>query len=233
MRISCPAACFAVGLLLIRSAAADVLYNLDFTPPDTGTYQVTFGSPTVQSSVGPFTDALVFHAVTTYDQIQLSLNSGYTSYDVQCDVLMHNVVSSKYDFSVYLDTPEIRYVSFNGLSNILGVYQPNGGMNLGAFANDTAYHLDLAVDLARNRWTVAVNGVQQYANTFNAANLQDIRFSMAPAAAGTANAPSVYAALDNVVVTAVPEAMASTWLAAGLLAGAGLRGFRRRPRFQS
>ena len=37
---------------------AEELYNLDFTDPEVGAYKVNFGTPSVQHSVGPFSDAL-------------------------------------------------------------------------------------------------------------------------------------------------------------------------------
>jgi hypothetical protein len=52
---------------------------------------------------------------------------------------------------------------------------------------------------------VRCDGTQLFSNPFNASSLDDIRFGMAPWYAGAADAPTVYGALDNVVVTVVPE----------------------------
>jgi hypothetical protein len=192
-------------LLAVQSVSATELYNLDFTPPDVGTYETVFGNPSVQSSVGPFTDALIFHAVTGYDQIELPIEISSPQYEIQFDVLTHNLLNSQYSFSVLLDTPEVRDVSFNGGLNSISVFQPFRESNVGSFLNDQVYHLDISVDLLANLWTVSIDGTQVSSNPINANELDSIRFSMSPWTVGASNAPGTYAALDNVVIDAVPE----------------------------
>ena len=222
--------CAATWLFTAASASALELYNLDFTSPEVGTYQTTFGSPTVQSSVGPFTDALVFHAVTGYDQIQLDLNKAAgLRYDIHYAVLVHNLLNSQYGFSVILDTPEVRTVNFSGTNNTLSIFQPGVIGPFQSFVNDQVYHFDINVNLVTNNWTVAVNGASFYNNTFNATSLQDLRFGMAPNTSGATNAPTVYAALDNVVINVVPEPGPGAVLAFAAALAAGL-GFRHRHR---
>lgn len=221
MKTFLPLVCGVLWLLASASASAAELYNLDFTSPEVGTYQTIFGSPTVQSSVGPFTDALVFHAVSSYDQIRLPINTAGSRYDIHYDVYVHSLLNSNYDFGLYLDTPEIRTVDFNGLSNQLSVFQPGGGASLGNFLNDTVYHFDIAINLTANTWSVAVNGLTRYSSAFAATSLQSLRFSMAPAVGGTGNVPATYAAIDNVVVNVVPEPGSGTVLALA----AGLAGW--------
>ena len=197
--------CLVFLFVATSRLAATELYNLDFTPPEVGSYQVVFGNPTVQSSVGPFTDALVFHAVSTYDQIRLPINSDALQYNIQYDVFGHNLVNSNYIFHMTLDTPEVRSVSLHGGQNRIEVFQPFVLANLGPFANDQVYHFEIRVDLVANLWSVLVDGTQRFSHTYDASDLQSIRFTMSPAVGGTGDAPGTYAALDNVVVTDVPE----------------------------
>lgn len=194
-------------LLANCSLYAMELYNLDFTSNDIGTYQTVFGNPTVQSSVGPFADALIFHAVTGFDQIELPIQVTGPSYDIQYDVLVHGMLNSQYAFSTFLDTYYATDVGFHGGRNSIEVFQssPYTLDDLAGFSNDQVYHFDISVDLEANLWSLAVDGTQVFANPVNASSLEDIRFSMAPWIAGAVDAPDVYAALDNVVVSVVPE----------------------------
>jgi hypothetical protein len=211
-------------VLGLTRLSATVLYDIDFTPPDTGTYHVVFGSPTVQSSVGPFTDALVFHAVSTYDQISLAINSSAPQFDIQYDVFGHNLVNSLYDFSLTLDTPEVRTIDLNGHTNEIYVYQPSAGdTSLLALTNDQVYHFEIFVNLGANLWTVTINGVQKYSHAFGATSLQALRFTMDPSVGGTGDMPGTYAALDNIKVNAIPEPSAFALIASGLAAGLLLR----------
>lgn len=201
------------------SLSATELYNLDFTPPEIGTYQTVFGDPSVQSPVRPFADALIFHAVTGYDQIELAIHTAGPRYDIQYDVLVHDLLNSQYAFSIFLDTPEVRTVSFHGGLNSIEVFQasPYTIANLADFADDQVYHFDISVDLEANLWSVAIDGTQMFANPINASSLQSIRFSMAPRIwFGAIDAPGTYAALDNVLVSVVPEpSVFSLLIAAG------------------
>lgn len=183
------------------------LYNLQFGGSDVGTYQIMFGNPTIQSPVGPFSNALVFHAVTTYDQILLPINVAAPRYDIQYDAFVHNVLNSQYSFAILLDAATVNRLDFHGGLNALSVFQPYPYTleNVSGFANDQAYHFDISVDLGAHQWTIALDGVQVYSNAFLGTSLEDIRFGMGPWIGGAVDAPDSYAALDNVVVTAVPE----------------------------
>ena len=189
---------------------ATELYNLDFTPPDTGSYSVVFGSPAVQSSVGPLSDALVFHAVTTFDQIALPISVAGSQYNIQFDVLTHQLLDSQYAFSVILDTTDVgvRNTSFHGGLDAIDVYQPSPYTDapVGGFLDDQVYHVSMLVDFQANLWSLAVDGTQLYSNHVNASGLTGLRFSMNPwTGLNPTDAPGTYAAIDNVVVTVVPE----------------------------
>jgi len=202
-----------------NSQAATQLYNLDFTPPEVGNYTTIFGNPTVVHSVGPFTDALLFHAVTTYDQIELPITLAAPQYDIQYDVLTHNLLNSKYGFIVTLDTPDINSVTLHGGLNKIDIYQsfPYTLADPVSFLNDHAYHFDISVDFAASSWALSVDGAQIFAGPFSGSGLQDIRITMAPVFGGASDAPETYAALDNVIITAVPEPSFAALLSLPLL----------------
>jgi hypothetical protein len=207
------------------AARAAELYNLDFTPPDSGTYQVTVGNTMVQSSVGPLTDALVFHAMANGEQIRLPIAMPAPGYDLQFDLFAHNMANSDYSFGVFLDGTATRSVNFHGGLNSVYAYQSNPLLNfsLMPLTNDAAYHLDVLLDLQSSAWSLAVNGVPLFDGPLGGAGLPDIRFGLAPWIGGAANAPNTYAALDNVRVTAVPEPSVVGLAASGILLWLHLR----------
>ena len=84
--------------------AQTTLYDLGFTPDNINSYQVIFGSPTVVSSFEGLTNALLFHATTTYDQIELPIDTTAPEYQVDFDVVTHDLINSKYAFTMLLDT---------------------------------------------------------------------------------------------------------------------------------
>src|ERR1017187_5324634 len=144
----------------VRSSSAALLYDLDFTPSEVGTYTVVFGSPTVSSSFGGLSTALVFHAVTSYDQIRLNLGAGSPGYQINFDVVTHGLRNSQYAFSMDLDTPQIRTLEFHGGLNSVYVFQPYSGSGiLQPLADDSIEHVATTVDILHNLWTISVNGV--------------------------------------------------------------------------
>jgi hypothetical protein len=90
---------FFVHLLLVAIAPAALraqeLYHLDFSPSDVGTYQVTAGSPVIQAGAGPFSNALVFNAVTTGEQILLPIEVSAPEYELQFDVLPQGLANAR------------------------------------------------------------------------------------------------------------------------------------------
>ena len=211
--------CFVCLFISAATSRAVDLYNLDFTANELGTYQVTLGNPLVQSAVGPFTDALIFHAVAGGEQIRLPIGTAAPQYEIQFDVLAHNLLNSDYDFGVYLDTATVHAVNFHGGLNSIYVYQSSPFLNysLAPLANDSVYHFDVALNTQSSVWSVAINGTSLFDGPCDGAVLQDIRFGIAPWIGGAANAPSTYVALDNVVVSLVPEPSAAALSFVGAL----------------
>lgn len=212
----------AMGILLSPAVASAVdLYGLDFTAPDIGAYQVTVGSPAIQASVGPFTDALVFDAGTGGGQIRLPIATTAPRYEFQFDLLTHNLLNSDYSFGVYFDTATVRSVNLHGGLNEIYLYQSSPFLNLSlaALANDSVYHFAIALDAENSGWSVAINGNSLFSGACDAAALRGVRFGLAPWIGGAANAPNTYVALDNVLVSVVPEPSVAALGAAGVLLG--------------
>jgi hypothetical protein len=198
------------------TAFAEDSLNLDFTPPEVGSYGVVFGNPTVVPTVGPLTDALVFHAVSSYEQIALGLPLNGPRYEIQYDVLTHALLNSQYAFTTLLDTPQARNMSFHGGANTI---QMNNLGNLMEFKDDQLYHFKINLDFPANQWSVTIDGGQPFTTTIDAANLYSIRFSLAPWKVGAPDLPGTFVALDNVVVNVVPEpSNFALALTAGLMA---------------
>jgi hypothetical protein len=188
-------------------SAQTTLYNLGFTPDNTDSYQITAGSPTVVSSFDGLTDALLFHATTTYDQIELSIGTPAPKYQVDFDVTTHDLIGSMYEFTLFLDTPEVRTASLHGGLDALEVFQPNPftSESLQSFADDTIYHLSFLIDLSSDTWGISVDGNPVYQNTFDATELDDIRISMSPWYLNAPDDPNAVAAIGNLQVEAIPE----------------------------
>jgi hypothetical protein len=209
--------CLAASISLLLTAGglpATELYNLDFTPPEVGQYQVVFGTPSVQPMVGPFTDALVFDAVKSYEQIRLPISVAGSRYEFECDLLVHNLRNSDYVFAVLMDTPNVRTVSFDGRLNRIEAFP--SFTNLGSFSNDQVYHLTMILDLGANFWSIALDGIERYRSQADASGLQAIRINMGAPGQTPPDAPGVYAAIDNVRVSVVPEPQSLSLLGFGL-----------------
>jgi hypothetical protein len=157
-------------------------YRLDFTAPDLGSYQVTAGSPVIQATAGVFSDALVFDAVTGGEQIRLPIGSAAPRYELQFDLLTHNLLNSDYSFGVYFDTAVVRSVNLHGGLNGIYLYQsaPFLNLSLAALANESVYHFAIALDAVASEWSVALNGNPRFSGACDAAALEGIRFGISP-----------------------------------------------------
>jgi hypothetical protein len=223
--------------LLSGPVAAEELYNLDFRNPEVGAYETLFGSPTVQSRVGSFRDALVFSATAGYEQIRLPIETAAPRINIQYDLLVHNMLQSPHTFTLQLDTDHYYHnVSLSRATSgrLSGsTFAPGDPLGIRVFqsflaplgeyvalwSDDEVYHFEISIDLETDWWSLAIDGEQVFSRAFNASSLSALRFNMGPPDLRTGSAsPATYAVLDNLVITAVPEP--STFALVGLgLAG--------------
>ena len=222
----CPTALLPSLFLSTAAFAQTVLYDLDFTAPEVGSYSVLYGAPTVVPSFYGMSDALLFRAKgTNWDAITLSLGARPSGYTIDFDVFTYSLRNSSYSFNVLLSTPGTRTVYFHGGENAIEVYQPYPYTDQGvlAFADYVRYHVTILSDFPNNRWELAVNGVPVYENVFNASDIQDVGFSLTPWFMGARDNPNVLVALDNIRVEAIPEPSACSLLVFALLVARGSR----------
>jgi hypothetical protein len=223
-----PLVCAICVGILPPASRASALFDLDFTAPDLGAYQMVAGTPSIQASAGVFTDALIFDAVTSGEQIRLPIGVSGPRYEIGFDVLTHNLVNSGYSFGVYFDTPTVRSVNFHGGLGNVYLYQsfPFLNLSLASLVDDAVYHIDVALDAEHSAWSVVINGNPLFSGSCDAAAFQGIRFGTSRWLGSAADAPESYVALDNVRVSVVPEPSAAALAGCGVLAW--LRFYRRK-----
>ncbi len=193
------------------------IYDIDFgtpphtvgLPPATGSgpvprhvvSAVTMGDPLVVPVSGPLVyQPLEFNSAGGADQIRLALNDLALScfYSVDCD--MYVGASSTSSFIVYLDAPTFRRVDFTSSSNVTIQIAGGATQTVGTYPRGAAFRFLTEADLRNDTWRVAVDGGVLYEGTFGGAtSISTIRFSTPT---GTSN---VVAAIDNVVVRALPD----------------------------
>lgn len=188
---------------------ATELYNLDFQPPEVGSYNLE-GWAGIVSSVGPFDNALVLRARPPGWMAMpatLSLPVGYSSpmYHIQFDLLPHQLSSSEYMLAVVLDTPYAQTVGFDGVWPSFSV------------ADDKVFHVDMTIDIPAHRWLTTLDDTTSIAIPVDVTKLSSIRFVVGSPFGNPAESPSTYVALDNIVVTAIPEPSVGSLSLAGLL----------------
>jgi hypothetical protein len=138
-------------------------------------------------------------------------------YELQYDIVAHDLLGSDYAFVLLLDTTPVEGLSFHGGLDSIYVYQSDPFINqtLMSFSNDTVYHVGVTVDFDAGAWSVAIDGTPACSNPLNGTSFQDVRFGLAPWIAGAADAPDIYVGLDNVVLGIVPEPSAWALVLAG------------------
>lgn len=195
-----------------------VYVDKDFTAPNTGGYQVVFGEPTVQPSVGPLQDALVFKAVSSYEQIKFSGPRSSSGLEIHYDLLTHNLRDSNYGFTILFDTPQVRTMTFHGGLDQLTVFIPGSFSGFGpSFNDDQVYHIGMWIDFRSQTWDITLDGVPFQTLDFDAYAIDSIRFSLAPAYGGTLDAPNTYVALDNLTIASIPEPPAWSLILAAVI----------------
>ena len=177
----------AVALALVLGAIAGfagpvqalttLLYDIDFsTPPHTvgsppavgagpaprdTVSSITFGSPTVVSSFGDLTDQpLKFDSFDgSGDQIKLSLDDMTlgSAYVIEAELEIDDVDILFRPFTVLLDTPQVRSVSFRSNGTVTTHVPFVFPGPPGAFDFDEKIDLKIQVDLSADTWEIFLN----------------------------------------------------------------------------
>lgn len=115
-----------------------------------------------------------------YDQQSIPLLPQAVKYEIRFELTTQNVAGSDHDFTVLLDTPQVRSFDIHGAESgqdfslfIPGSLTPTEFLEF----QDTRYTIEQVVDLEQNRWTIRVNGSLIYDGIINADTVEDIRFS--------------------------------------------------------
>jgi hypothetical protein len=203
-------------LTLANSVSAEVLYDLTFDSPThrvgerptigpgpSGISGIVFGNPRVVNDQ-PLLDGncLEFEGYTSYEQISLNTASVRGVITVDYDVVTKGVIGSLYGFTVLLDTPIVRTLTFHGPLKNIHAFMPWGGGMLQPFEDNRRYHVRMVVDTDANSWKISVDGVQRYQSTFDATSVEHIRLSFSPVYGMAGDEPTAKTYVDNFKVTA-------------------------------
>ena len=128
-------------MLTISPSRAEVLYDLTFGAPQHEVGQrpsigngpskisgIIFGNPRIVNDQ-PFLDGncLEFEGYQDYEQIVLNTPGSNGTITVDFDIVTKNVNPSLYGFTVFLDTPEVRSLTFHGPLDFIHAFMPFGG----------------------------------------------------------------------------------------------------------
>ncbi|WNO11481.1 PEP-CTERM sorting domain-containing protein [Teredinibacter sp. KSP-S5-2] len=208
------------GLFLaINSNASVIHFESDFDSAIDSGARITDGSYELRQGIGDVAIAggeLEFNlgGGRDYDQVNLDLGYGYDNYRVEFDLITRNLANSGHSFSVLFDTPTVQTLNFNNCcSNRIDTYTPfasNQIGSLGSLIDDYAMHVSIDIDLLLEEWEIDISGVGNARGGFysSGGDVNSLRFSLATAMGGISGDPSVYAYMDNLVVssiTSVPE----------------------------
>ncbi len=219
----------ALLTLVSNPLRAEVLYDIDFTPPDVGSYLVPPSSnPTVVSSFGGFSDTMLFqmNPGSDVEDMILPWDARGTGYTVSFDVVTHGLSTSLYEFVLYSG---VGRVSLHGGLNAVEVFQssPYTDRTVQQFTDGIPYHFTVSADFAGNLWRLSVDDVLVYSNIPWSADT-GVGFRLTSWYQGAAYDPDVQVALDNIRVEVVPEPSTGVLL---LVALVGLRA-RKTERFR-
>lgn len=172
--------------------------------------------------------ALVFNPnVATYEQVSLTLGSGFTKYRIEFDLETQGLTGSGYSFGMLADTHEVQTLNFaDCCSDNISMWSggPATTTSIGTLSDDTLMHVTVDVDLDYGYWMTSVSGVGSSVAPFYASDgdIFSLRFNLSPALGGVGLNTNVFVGMDNLVVTSVPLPPALWLVGAGLLALGGV-----------
>jgi len=212
----------AVHFTILAAAASEqeVLYEVDFSgpahrlnePPATGTAinlvsKVVFGSPEVVTGFGPLKDRpLLFRGREGYDQIKFDIKPGWSKYRIEYDLVTSKLQNSRYGFTAFVDTPQVRAFSLHGALNRATRFPGTPSeVSPQLWADGKKSRYVIEVDIGLNKWEIWQDGIQISTAPLDATNIRSVRFSLSPVYGGTPEDLSIAAALDNLKITATDD----------------------------
>jgi hypothetical protein len=203
-------------ILLAAPALSRLYYDLDFgTPPHTvgmppvigggppprnTVSAIPFGTPTVIDELGALDDQPLFFEsyVGGGDQIQLRLDDLPPSdfYGLQCELFFYSIERDT-EFTLFLDTPQVRRINFNG-DETVSIWVPGSPTTpIGTYVIDEIVVLRVDLDLAADTWEIYLDSVLAHSGSFGGATrLTGVRFSTRV----TPEPPGASVALDNLLI---------------------------------
>lgn len=182
--------------LLKFSTTENQVPETDFGPPTRyGISEVVFGSPLVVFDGAMPSRSLRFSPASGMEQIRLNMTDLPETDNYQLGATIKITESGNDWFSVFIDTPSFRKVTFKNDGNIYAHIAGQSEFIIGSYANDTLMRLGIDVDLDADTWTIYLGETELHSGPFGGANkVTGIRFT-------TANGSGHTAYLDDVVVT--------------------------------
>jgi len=193
---------------------------LDFTPPITSPSHrlvgMNFGELLVVDEIGGMSKAAKFSPGGYCQPVVFdgSLSPTVaTSFLFEFDFYLSNFYtrgpqygSSVDEFVVLFDFPQVIRLNLQTTGNSGRISVGGGGTVLGGFTFDSTHHLAITLDVARQEWSTALDGVMLFSSTgfFAGANpnLTGVRLNLVDDG-GLASEPLAY--VDNIRLTTVPE----------------------------
>ena len=173
--------------------------------------------------------AMLFNPnVHSYEQVELILGAGASSYHIEFDILTQGLAGTGYAFTMIADTPTVQTLSFGDCcSDSIKLGNGISTSRFGVVTNDTLMHVTVDINLISSLWTADISGVGSTTTMFNSSggDVDSLRFSLAPALGGLGLDSNVFVGIDNLVVTSVPIPSAIWLFGSGLI---GLIGVARR-----
>jgi hypothetical protein len=224
-------------------AHGKIYYDIDFSSPPhrVGKAPVTnsspstpsgivFGKPIVVNSFGAMnSQPLLFNTEGNspsfyYDQIRLDMDRGKGFYYTSFDVLTHNLINSRNNFTVLFDLPSVHNLRFGN----------NGMLNLFSrtdipYMDNTLMHFEIMMDIKNDHAKVFMNSTLVYDNSLllyrnryhpNDYAFRSVRFSLGLSQSTSTQDNRTCVALDNIFIAnhVVPEPGTMALLALGALA---------------
>jgi hypothetical protein len=182
-------------LVIVHPGWAEVLYDLTFDspehyvgqPPTVGlgpskVWAIVDGSPRVVNNQPLLNgNCLEFEGYASREQIYLPTGAASGLIQVEFDIVTENVIGSLYGFKVFLDTPEIRTLSFHGPRQQVEAFKPRiAEATLQEFLDGRRYHVTMVADTIADRWRISIDGMSRYEAALSASIVSSIRLAMAP-----------------------------------------------------